>query len=64
MFDYSGFIAVLINVIMNICILYNSNKLDVSFDEIAKLPKLIEETMACEKQIKEINKPLTTTRRH
>ena len=37
MFDYSGFIAVLINVIMNICILYNSNKLDVSKNIINKV---------------------------
>ena len=36
----------------------SSNKLDVSFDEIAKLPKLIEETMACEKQIKEISEKI------
>ncbi len=33
----------------------SANKLDVSFNEIAELPKLIEETMACEKQIKEIS---------
>ena len=36
----------------------SSNKLDVSFDEIAKLPELIEETMACEKQIKEISEKI------
>ena len=33
----------------------SANKLDVSFNEIAELPKLIEETMACEKQIKYIS---------
>jgi len=33
----------------------SANKLDVSFNEIAELPKLIEETMACEKQIKEMS---------
>ena len=33
----------------------SANKLDVSFDEIAELPKLIEQTMACEKQIKDIS---------
>lgn len=33
----------------------SANKLDVSFNEIAELPKLIQETMACEKQIKEIS---------
>ncbi len=34
------------------------NKLDVSFDEIAELPKLIEETMDCEKQIKDISEKI------
>ena len=34
------------------------SKLDVSFDEIAELPKLIEETMACEKQIKDISEKI------
>ena len=36
----------------------SANKLDVSFDEIAELPKLIEETMACEKQIKDISEKI------
>ena len=36
----------------------SANKLDVSFDEIAKLPKLIEETMDCEKQIKDISEKI------
>ncbi len=34
------------------------NKLDVSFDEIAELPKLIDKTMACEGQIKDISEKL------
>ncbi len=34
------------------------NKLDVSFDEIAELPKLIDHTMACEGQIKEISEKI------
>ncbi len=34
------------------------NKLDVSFDEIAELPKLIDKTMACEGQIKEISEKI------
>ena len=36
----------------------STNKLDVSFDEIAELPKLIEQTMACEKQIKDISEKI------
>ena len=36
----------------------SANKLDVSFDEIAELPKLIEETMDCEKQIKDISEKI------
>jgi len=36
----------------------SANKLDVSFDEIAELPKLIEETMYCEKQIKDISEKI------
>ena len=36
----------------------SQNKLDVSFDEIAELPKLIEETMDCEKQIKDISEKI------
>ena len=36
----------------------STNKLDVSFDEIAELPKLIEETMDCEKQIKDISEKI------
>ena len=36
----------------------SANKLDVSFDEIAELPKLIEQTMACEKQIKDISEKI------
>ena len=36
----------------------STNKLDVSFDEIAELPKLIEQTMACEKQIKYISEKI------
>ena len=36
----------------------SASKLDVSFDEVAELPKLIEETMACEKQIKDISEKI------
>ena len=36
----------------------SQNKLDVSFDEIAELPKLIEETMGCEKQIKDLSEKI------
>ena len=36
----------------------SSDKLDVSFDEISELPKLIEQTMACEKQIKDISEKI------
>ena len=36
----------------------SANKLDVSFDEIAELPKLIEETMDCEKQIKDLSEKI------
>ena len=36
----------------------SANKLDVSFDEIAELPKLIEKTMDCEKQIKDISEKI------
>ena len=32
--------------------------LDVSFDEIAELPNLIDKTMACEDQIKEISEKI------
>ena len=34
------------------------NKLDVLFDEIAELPNLIDQTMACEGQIKEISEKI------
>ena len=36
----------------------SADKLDVSFDEISELPKLIDQTMACEKQIKDISEKI------
>ena len=36
----------------------SDDKLAVSFDEISDLPKLIEQTMACEKQIKDISEKI------
>ena len=36
----------------------SADKLDVSFDEISELPKLIEQTMTCEKQIKDISEKI------
>ena len=36
----------------------SDDKLDVSFDEISELPKLIDQTMACEKQIKDISEKI------
>ena len=36
----------------------SKNRLDVSFDEIAELPNLIDKTMACENQIKKISEKI------